>query len=296
MAKYARGKGYFDWDEFFQSGTPDDVYRRLAGFSDDIEAEDSAFYIARTKARDRVIPVIVEEYGCAGAKQITGCDKGLISNMTSGEKTFCFPSKSWERLAYKIMHTSIHDLLLGVKKPVVLPKGYSVLATEAQKLPESDLKRLSLIGKKMVDEYYQETEDDFGHHRPMATLLRERVKEILDETGEFHYRFLDTEFGKTPLAVKGGLSKFWSVPTREWKTPMLMYGALCLAQGNLDYLTAEDPLGGYNDAVAVLDGQEPIPVTGYVKDIIRSLLILEPERKEKFAAMIASSIYVSILA
>ena len=131
-----------------------------------------------------------------------------MCHMKFGTKPFCVPVKSWESMSYDIMHTSVHDLLLGENRPLTLPKKYSLPAAMIQtELTSSEQDRLAAMSGKLVKAYYSESKNDCGHHRPMADLIRERIIDIKEDYGFYKYQI----FGRreTPTGLKSSLTAFW---------------------------------------------------------------------------------------
>lgn len=296
--KYA----YVDWDKVMSREPPDFRYRSYIGVATAKEYEDAGvapecgndLEKSKVLAGQRLVDFINDgPYKPEQIARETGCSKALFSRMRSGKKPFCVPAKSWETLAYQFMHISVHDLILGEKRPLILPKKYSVTAYYFAMLPEADQKRLVERSRQAVRDYYEQTPDESGHHRPCSDLIKERITDIMEHYGYYKYRmFGDTrERVETPNVLTPKITSFWFTGDHyEPQSGFLCYAALCYKDQNLDYLICEDPMRGYFDTYAESPMGDRILLTGDAHEFWRDVLIVDQPRKEELLTMALASV------
>ena len=284
--------GYCDWAAAMQRQPLDFRYSVMAGLLSDDELEENGlnpeiegneFVKARWKTAERV-----KEY--LSSKVINGDElsrkttwsKSLISHMKVGRKPFNAPSRSWETLAYDHLHISIHNLLFGEDRDLLLPSKYGIPASLMMQLPEADQLRLQKLAQNAFDQYDKSVEEIApGHHRSIVALLRERLTDVREHYGYTKYQSFGPD--DTPNTVKSVLTLFWygEDTDREPKYAFLMYAALALREQNADWLLAEDALRGYCDVYIQDENGERIALTGPAKDFIRNVIrVDEDTRKE----------------
>lgn len=298
---------YANWDEAMRREPSDFRYRSMVGIADideyagsGLKPEDCGeFKIARDKAAKRIVDLMISQSITADeiAKR-TGCLDSLLSNMKNGKRSFCVPVKSWELMAYDIMHTSVHELLLGENRPLTLPKKYSVPAAMIQtNLTSSEQDRLAAVSSELVKVYRSESKNDCGHYRPIGNLIRERIKDIKEDYGFYNYQIFGSRGNgtETPACLKSGLSAFWSQSESVPKYSFLAYAALYYKEQNLDYLVSEDPIRDFFDTFAISESGEKVLLTGSNKKFWKDVLILDPARKQRLLGIAWTNIFYKIL-
>lgn len=296
---------YVDWETPMLREPSDFRYRSMAGIA---SAEEYAAALMKPedceefrKARDKAVKRVFDKMAADNIKSIElaekiGCSKSLISKMKNGNRTFSMPVETWEALSYDVMDISVHDLILGENRPLVLPKKYSIPAAIIQKKVKiTAQKKLAQISKNSVLEYYTETQAQAvgGHHRDISELMRERITDIKEDYGFYNYQIFGSKYDgmETPKSLKSGLAMFWSTSVVP-KHSFLCYASLYYKNQNLDYLVSEDPMRGHFDTYAKAENGEKVLLTGYCKEFWRNLLIVDPERKAKLLELAWANIFL----
>lgn len=170
----------------------------------------------------------------------TGLDKTLLSKYIQGERPLSPNVANLVPLCYGVLQEACHKVMMGYVGKIVLPSVYAETAralSQASAEKRAELLRKALVQKKLY-ENLAPTKYRFAPHRSPATLIRERIYELLYDKGIQGYLLLGKE---TPYDVRNYLKQF----TRdgyEHDNPRLGYLMYIAFETDLalDYFIAED--------------------------------------------------------
>lgn len=294
--------GYVDWNAAMSRLPLDFRYKSISGIAKPAEYEGTGltaddcceFPKARAACGQRVISKI--DAGETNLNEIlakTDCPKAILSRIRKNMNAF-FPVASWEALAYRIMGTSVHNFLFGCDRDLVLPKRYSLPASKMlENLSKKQISVLVSISDNFVKQYFSETVPlSGGHHRDMGTLIRERMADILEDSGKYK----SNVFGdQTPTVFKANLGYFYADDKSEVKYSFICFCALNLPEITADFLVAEDPMRGYTDVFIKNENGERIKLDGENLKFWRNVMVLDEQRKKMLIEAVWTKIFESAL-